>query len=91
VAKKPWNGSRYRRLCAEVRRRNDPCCICGHQIDLTLDPRSPWSFTVEHTIPLSRGGSLLDPANARSAHRVCNSRKGNRVSSASVGKSSRRW
>ncbi|MFJ3044030.1 HNH endonuclease [Streptomyces tendae] len=88
---KRWDGRPYRTLCAEVRRRGDPCWLCGHDIDLTLDPRHPLSFTVDHLLPLSRGGSLLDPANARAAHRSCNSRKGNRVAPRTVGPASRRW
>ncbi|MDH6226221.1 HNH endonuclease [Streptomyces sp. MJP52] len=91
MAGNPRNGRRYRRLTAEVRRRGDPCWLCGHDIDLTLDPRDPWSFTLDHVKPISRGGSLLDPANARSAHRRCNSSKGNRTAPASVGPASRRW
>ncbi|MEV0691790.1 HNH endonuclease [Streptomyces sp. NPDC050388] len=88
---KRWDGRPYRRLTAEVRRLGDPCWLCGHDIDLTLDPRSPWSFTVDHVTPLSRGGDLLDPANARPAHRRCNSSKGNRVTPRAVGPTSRRW
>lgn len=83
-------GRPYRRLVAAVKRLQDPCCICGHNIDHTLDPRHPQSFTLEHRVPISRGGSLLDPANARSAHRACNSRKGNRTGPITL-KTSRRW
>nr|WP_256122652.1 HNH endonuclease [Streptomyces sp. LUP47B] len=37
------------------------------------------SFTLDHEQPLSKGGNLLDPANARPAHRKCNSSRGNRT------------
>lgn len=91
----PRNGRPYRRLCAQLRARHDPCWICGHDIDLTLDPRDPWSWTLDHAVPLSRGGSLLDPANARSAHRRCNSARGNRtIGTPTAGppqRHSRRW
>ncbi|MGR4880630.1 hypothetical protein ACIPUC_14550 [Streptomyces sp. LARHCF249] len=40
--------------------------------------------------PLSRSGDLLDKANARSAHRRCNSARGNRTSVRVQG-SSRTW
>ncbi|MGW9595401.1 HNH endonuclease [Streptomyces chartreusis] len=39
----------------------------------------PLSFTLDHEQPLSRGGNLLDPTNARPTHRRCNSSKGNRI------------
>ncbi|MFF3243368.1 HNH endonuclease [Streptomyces sp. NPDC002870] len=42
------------------------------------------SFTLDHAVPLSKGGSLLDPANARSMHRRCNSARSLRSSSAST-------
>lgn len=84
------NGRPYRRLCATVRRRGDPCWICGHAIDLKLDPRHRMSFTLDHVVPLSHGGSLLNPANARSAHRMCNSKRGNRTGPAKL-KTTRRW
>lgn len=72
-------GRPYRRLCAAVRALGAPCWICGHNIDLQLDARHPLSWTLDHLTPLSKGGSLLDPANARAAHRRCNSARGART------------
>ena len=65
------NGRPYRRLVAAQKARGLPCARCGGYINPHLDPRSPWSFTLDHIVPLSRGGSLLDPGNARSMHRRC--------------------
>ncbi|KUH38396.1 MULTISPECIES: HNH endonuclease [Streptomyces] len=90
MAGNPRNGRPYRRLVAQIKAMGAPCCYCGHDIDPTLDPRHPLSFTLEHLIPLSKGGSLLDPANARSAHRRCNSARGNRSAPAQQ-RASRRW
>lgn len=72
------HGRPYRRLCAQVRAQRQPCWLCGHDIDLTLPATHPMSFTLEHVVPVARGGDPLDPANARSAHRRCNSIKGDR-------------
>ncbi|MDK0520376.1 HNH endonuclease [Streptomyces sp. ML-6] len=91
MAGNPRNGRPYRRLVDELRRRGDPCWICGHDIPPSLDARHPLSFTLDHAVPLSRGGALLDPANARSAHRSCNSVRGNRSTTATVTRHSRRW
>jgi 5-methylcytosine-specific restriction endonuclease McrA len=66
------------------------CWLCGYDIDLTLDARDRMSATVDHVIPLDRGGSECDPANLRPAHRACNSSKGNRTSKRQPG-TSRRW
>jgi 5-methylcytosine-specific restriction endonuclease McrA len=90
VAGNPRNGRPYRRLCASVKALGEPCYRCGHNIDPNLDPRHPMSFTLDHKVPLSRGGSLLDPANACSMHRRCNSAKGNRTAPPTL-KTSRRW
>ncbi|WP_371674455.1 HNH endonuclease [Streptomyces sp. NBC_00289] len=71
-----------------------PCWLCGHNIDPRLDPRHPMSWTLDHLVPLSRGGDLLDPANARPAHRRCNSSKGNRAMATpqvAPQRASRRW
>ncbi len=79
----PRNGRPYRRACAEQRALLLPCWWCGKPIryDITgsLAGRHPLAFTLDHLIPLSRGGALLDPANRRSAHRKCNSARGNRT------------
>ncbi|MFH8627765.1 HNH endonuclease signature motif containing protein [Streptomyces vietnamensis] len=92
MASNPRNGRPYRRLVAAQKAKGLPCARCGEYINPNLDPRSPWSFTLDHIVPLSRGGSLLDPANARSMHRRCNSARGNRASAtATRSHTSRRW
>lgn len=85
------NGRPYRRLCVTVRALGMPCWLCGHNIDTRLDARHPMSWTLDHLTPLSRGGDLLDPANARPAHRRCNSARGNRATPTRQVKASRRW
>ncbi|MGW6418834.1 HNH endonuclease [Streptomyces sp. NPDC055055] len=88
----PRNGRPYRRLVAELKAKGLPCWICGHHINLRLDARHRLSFTLDHLVPLSRGGDLLSPANARPAHRACNSARGNRAKlSRPQQRASRRW
>ncbi|WP_327655711.1 HNH endonuclease [Streptomyces sp. NBC_00483] len=91
MAGNPRNGRPYRRLCAWLRAQQLPCWLCGHNINYQLHARHPLSFTLDHERPLSRGGDLLDPANARAAHRRCNSAKGNRTPRAQPQRASRRW
>ncbi|KND29927.1 HNH endonuclease [Streptomyces stelliscabiei] len=83
MARNPRNGRPYRTLCDRQRALGLPCWWCRQPIDYSLTGRaaqtSPWAFTLDHAIPISRGGGLLDPANARSAHRRCNSSRGNRT------------
>ncbi|MFE9923130.1 HNH endonuclease [Streptomyces sp. NPDC005774] len=56
-----------------------------------MDARHPFGFTSDHLVPLSRGGQPLDPANARPAHRRCNSSRGNRTTTAKTERRSRQW
>ncbi|MEU2764268.1 HNH endonuclease [Streptomyces sp. NPDC007094] len=94
MAGNPRNGRPYRNLCSRQRALGLPCWICGHDIayDITGPEasRHRLAFTLDHETPLSRGGSLLDPANARSAHRKCNSQRGNRMTTDQP-RTSRRW
>jgi 5-methylcytosine-specific restriction endonuclease McrA len=92
------NGRPYRRLTQQQRALGLPCWLCGHAIAYSitgpLAGRHPLAFTLDHLLPLSRGGDLLDPANARSAHRRCNSARGNRLCTSrqvTQGQASRRW
>ncbi|GLP71051.1 hypothetical protein TUSST3_76710 [Streptomyces sp. TUS-ST3] len=79
MAGNPRNGRPYRRLVAAQKALGLPCWICGHNIPANVDGRRHlFAFTLDHEQPLSKGGDLLDPANARSAHRRCNSARGNR-------------
>lgn len=65
---------RDRRLADQVRRRQDPCGICGRPIDYSLPPGLPGSFEADHIVPVARGGeSTLDQLQA--SHRACNRRK----------------
>lgn len=58
-------------------RRSDGCCgICGEPVDLEV-PRGRLQPTLDHIVPLSKGGDT-ERVNLQSAHRGCNSRKGNR-------------
>ncbi|MEH0578981.1 HNH endonuclease [Streptomyces sp. B21-108] len=96
MAGNPRNGRPYRRLCTAQRALGLPCWWCGKPIryDITgpLAGRHRDAFTLDHAVPLSRGGDLLDPANALSAHRRCNSARGNRTdASRRPVRASRRW
>jgi hypothetical protein len=41
---------------AVIKRRRDPCGICGADIDYELPFLHPKSFVIDHVIPLNRGG-----------------------------------
>jgi len=69
-------------LLAEVIERDGvDCAYCGEPVDLTLEWPNLYSKSLDHTLPLSRGG-IHSLANAQMMHLTCNSRKGNRVDQA---------
>lgn len=48
-----------------------PCTVCGDLVQ-------PWAdWHLDHRVPVSRGGAVIDPANLGPAHARCNRRKGN--------------
>lgn len=54
------------------------CQLCGEHIDLTVEYPDPMYFSIDHMIPLSKGGhDHFD--NVQSAHMVCNQEKKDRV------------
>jgi hypothetical protein len=56
------------------RRDKGICGICGWQVADNKEPTAIWGATIDHCIPLSRGGTH-EPNNCQLAHRICNSLK----------------
>lgn len=73
------SGHRWRQLVTSLRKPGAVCALCGHEIDITLKWPHKYSFTVEHVVPRSRGGDVVDARNAAPAHLTCNSSRGNRA------------
>ena len=54
------------------------CKICGYPIDMTLAAPHRKSASIDHVVPLARGGKH-EMSNVQAAHFGCNARKGARV------------
>lgn len=54
------------------------CGLCKLPVDATLAYPDPMSKSLDHIVPLSKGGAH-DPSNAQLAHLRCNVSKGNRA------------
>jgi 5-methylcytosine-specific restriction endonuclease McrA len=65
---------------AVCERDNWTCQLCGEPIDRSLTFPHPESATVDHVIPLNRGGAHA-MSNVQLAHMRCNSRKADKVAS----------
>jgi 5-methylcytosine-specific restriction endonuclease McrA len=81
------SGAAWERARKQVLAHASVCAICGRPLNPDAPPRSPWSTSVDHVIPLSamRGWDradqakvATDPAYLRAVHLGCNSSRGNR-------------
>ncbi|WP_425608698.1 HNH endonuclease [Streptomyces albipurpureus] len=59
--------------------RDDWCChLCGEDIDRDVVAPAPLAPTLDHVVPIARGGAHT-MINLRAAHFRCNSAKGSRL------------
>ena len=69
-----WEKNRRRILQTQ-----EVCGICGKPVDKSLRSPHPMSATVDHIIPVSKGGHPTDLDNLQLAHRCCNRQKSDRL------------
>jgi 5-methylcytosine-specific restriction endonuclease McrA len=75
TARSTTTRDQHRRI---IRRGEPPCAICGLPIDYKAHHLDPLSFTVDHTVPLAKGGAdTLD--NKQPTHRKCNRDKSDKL------------
>ena len=55
------------------------CGICGKPVDFSYKYPHPLSPSVDHIIPISKGGHPTDPDNLQLAHRCCNREKSDKL------------
>ena len=55
------------------------CALCGKPVDFTLKYPDPWSATIDHIIPIDKGGHPSDLSNLQLAHFRCNRLKSDRI------------
>ena len=84
MSKREGVGRRYRALAARQKSLGLPCWICGGGILYDKPGGHPLSFEYDHYYPAGRWrefgyqsqrACVLDPANGRSSHRICNERR----------------
>ncbi len=66
----------YDRNRKTVLAQAEVCAICGMPINKRLKFPDPMSATVDHIIPVAKGGHPSDPQNLQPAHLICNQIKG---------------
>lgn len=77
-ALKKGSGSGEAVLKEEIAQRDHwRCQLCGDPVDSRLAWPHPMSASMDHVVPLTKGGAH-DPANVQLAHLRCNVAKSNR-------------
>ena len=71
--------SQFRTNKARILATQDICGICGKPVDKSLKYPHPLSPTVDHIIPLAKGGHPSDLANLQLAHFCCNRQKSDKL------------
>lgn len=61
----------------------DVCAICGQPVDKNLKYPHPLSATIDHIIPINRGGHPSAIDNLQLAHFTCNRQKADKILSSS--------
>lgn len=72
---KSTHRAEYKRNRKAIIAAGDVCAICGRPIDKTLKFPDPMSASVDHIIPIAKGGHPSDPQNLQLTHLICNQMK----------------
>ena len=73
----------YNRNKARILKTQSICGICGKPVDKTLKYPHPMSPTIDHIIPLAKGGHPAALENLQLAHFCCNRQKSDRLTAES--------
>ena len=71
----PGNRGAYEAARMKILRTQTICGICGKPVDFSYKNPHPLAPTVDHIIPVSKGGHPSDISNLQLAHRCCNRQK----------------
>lgn len=75
----PGNRGAYDKAREVILKTQTVCGICGKPVDFSYKYPHPLSPTVDHIIPVSKGGHPSDLANLQLAHRCCNRQKSDKL------------
>ena len=77
--KLPGTRGAYEKAREVILKTQTVCGICGKPVDFSYKYPHPLSPTVDHIIPVSKGGHPSDLANLQLAHRCCNRQKSDKL------------
>lgn len=77
--RQPGNRAAYEAARQKILKTQTVCGICGKPVDLSLKYPHPLSATIDHIVPVSKGGHPSDINNLQLAHRCCNRAKSDKL------------
>lgn len=69
----------YERNKKRILATQNVCGICGKPVDLSLKYGDPMAATIDHIIPIAKGGHPSDIENLQLAHWTCNRQKSDKL------------
>lgn len=66
----------FKKLKKTIYASQTNCALCGRPVDFSLTFPNPWSATIDHIIPIAKGGNPASLENLQLAHLQCNRMKG---------------
>ena len=77
--KKGAHRANYERNKKRILATQNICGICGHPVDMSLKHGHPMAATIDHIIPVAKGGHPSDIDNLQLAHWTCNRQKSDKI------------
>lgn len=77
--RKGQHRANYERNRKRIFATQNTCGICGHPVDFSLKPPHPMAPTIDHIIPVSKGGHPSDIDNLQLSHWTCNRQKSDKI------------
>jgi 5-methylcytosine-specific restriction endonuclease McrA len=74
-----WARAQFDKNKKKIYATQDVCGICGRPVDFNLKYPDPMSPTIDHIIPVAKGGHPSDIDNLQLAHFRCNRMKSDKA------------
>ena len=79
-----WAKAAYQKAKKIIYAQQTICGICGRPVDKKLPFPNPWSPTLDHIVPVQKGGDPVNLENLQLAHLACNRAKATKLVTVSV-------
>ena len=74
-----WAEASYKKAKKIIYASQTNCGICGRPVNFDLKFPDPWSATLDHVVPVSKGGDPAALENLQLAHLQCNRQKASKL------------